>query len=71
VHLPLAWDIADRAAPDTVPSTVRSLLPLARRWGISDGHRDTAVAAADAAALAGLAAASPSSASSGPAPPTC
>ena len=33
---------------DAVPSAVRSLLPLARRWGISDdGYRDAAVAEAD------------------------
>jgi hypothetical protein len=43
---------------DAVPSAVRSLLPLARRWGISDdGYRDAAVAEADAETLAALVAA--------------
>jgi hypothetical protein len=41
-----------------VRSAVRSLLPLARRWGISDdGYRDAAVAEADAETLAALVAA--------------
>jgi predicted nucleic acid-binding Zn-ribbon protein len=41
--------------PDAVPSAVRSLLPAARRWGISDdGYRDSAVAEADAETLAAL-----------------
>lgn len=44
--------------PDAVPSAVRSLLPLARGWGISDdGYRDSAVAEADAETLAALVAA--------------
>jgi hypothetical protein len=44
--------------PDAVPSAVRRLLPLARRWGISDdGYRDSAVAQADANTLAALVAA--------------
>jgi hypothetical protein len=43
---------------EAVPSAVRSLLPLARRWGISDdGYRDAAVAEADAETLAALVAA--------------
>jgi len=43
---------------DAVPSAVRGLLPLARRWGIGDdGYRDAAVAEADAATLAALVAA--------------
>jgi hypothetical protein len=43
---------------DAVPSAVRGLLPLARRWGISDdGYRDAAVAEADAETLAALVAA--------------
>ena len=41
-----------------VPSAVRGLLPLARRWGIGDdGYRDAAVAEADAETLAALVAA--------------
>jgi hypothetical protein len=44
------WLIEFRS--DAVPSAVRSLLPLARRWGISDdGYRDAAVAGADAETL--------------------
>ena len=44
--------------PEAVPPAVRSLLPLARRWGISDdGYRDAAVAGADAETLAALVAA--------------
>lgn len=44
--------------PDAVPSAVRSLLPLARRWGISDdGYRYSAVAQADVDTLAALVAA--------------
>jgi hypothetical protein len=51
-----AWLIELR--PDAVPSAARSLLPLARRWGISDdGYRDSAVAEADAETLAALVAA--------------
>jgi hypothetical protein len=45
-------------SPDAVPAAVRNLLPLARRWGISDdGYRDSAVARADAETLATLVAA--------------
>jgi hypothetical protein len=41
-----------------VPPAVRSLLPPARRWGISDdGYRDAAVAEADAETLSALVAA--------------
>jgi hypothetical protein len=44
--------------PDAMPPAVRSLLPLARRWGIGDdGYRDAAVAEADAETLAALVAA--------------
>jgi hypothetical protein len=50
------WLIELRSA--AVPSAIRSLLPLARRWGISDdGYRDAAVAEADAETLAVLVAA--------------
>lgn len=45
-------------SPGAVPSAVRSLLSLARRWGISDdGYRDSAVEQADAETLAALVAA--------------
>jgi hypothetical protein len=44
--------------PDAVPSAVRSLLPLACRWGISDdGYRYSAVNEADVETLAALVAA--------------
>jgi hypothetical protein len=41
--------------PEVVPSTVSSLLPLARKWGISDdGYRSEAIDKADADTLAAI-----------------